>query len=88
MMCCIGLSMHNVWALFMKTEADVAEVFPYSLVWKHNPFSYRLYCLTWCISAIFSEYGQFSCNAHTICDAELKPLGTGLYPVVSIINHR
>ncbi|XP_050365624.1 histone-lysine N-methyltransferase ASHR1-like [Argentina anserina] len=30
---------------------------------------------------------QFACNAHTICDSELKPLGTGLYPVISIINH-
>ncbi|THU57230.1 hypothetical protein C4D60_Mb03t01330 [Musa balbisiana] len=28
-----------------------------------------------------------SCNAHTICDGELRPLGTGLYPVISIINH-
>ncbi|XP_060214207.1 histone-lysine N-methyltransferase ASHR1 isoform X2 [Lycium barbarum] len=33
------------------------------------------------------QHEKFSCNAHTICDAELKPLGTGLYPVVSIINH-
>ncbi|MCO5604257.1 hypothetical protein L7F22_058420 [Adiantum nelumboides] len=30
---------------------------------------------------------EFACNAHTICDAELKPLGVGLYPVISIINH-
>ncbi|CAM6120160.1 unnamed protein product [Calypogeia fissa] len=30
---------------------------------------------------------RFACNAHTICDEELRPLGTGLYPVVSIINH-
>ncbi|XP_043704590.1 histone-lysine N-methyltransferase ASHR1 isoform X4 [Telopea speciosissima] len=30
---------------------------------------------------------QLACNAHTICDSELRPLGTGLYPVVSIINH-
>ncbi|AQK63621.1 Histone-lysine N-methyltransferase ASHR1 [Zea mays] len=30
---------------------------------------------------------QFACNAHTICDPELRPLGTGLYPVISIINH-
>nr|ABR16570.1 unknown [Picea sitchensis] len=29
----------------------------------------------------------FSCNAHTICDSELRPMGTGLYPVISIINH-
>nr|XP_010926453.1 histone-lysine N-methyltransferase ASHR1 isoform X2 [Elaeis guineensis] len=30
---------------------------------------------------------QVACNAHTICDSELRPLGTGLYPVISIINH-
>ncbi|KAA3447525.1 histone-lysine N-methyltransferase ASHR1 [Gossypium australe] len=30
---------------------------------------------------------SFACNAHTICDPELRPLGTGLYPVISIINH-
>ncbi|KAJ0024550.1 hypothetical protein Pint_08233 [Pistacia integerrima] len=30
---------------------------------------------------------QLACNAHTICDSELRPLGTGLYPVISIINH-
>lgn len=30
---------------------------------------------------------QLACNAHTICDSELRPLGNGLFPVVSIINH-
>ncbi|XP_027148148.1 histone-lysine N-methyltransferase ASHR1-like isoform X2 [Coffea eugenioides] len=30
---------------------------------------------------------QLACNAHTICDAELRPLATGLYPVISLINH-
>lgn len=30
---------------------------------------------------------QLACNAHSICDSELRPLGTGLYPVISIINH-
>ncbi|KVH87869.1 SET domain-containing protein [Cynara cardunculus var. scolymus] len=30
---------------------------------------------------------KLACNAHTICDSELIPLGTGLYPVISIINH-
>ncbi|KAJ6398892.1 hypothetical protein OIU77_019619 [Salix suchowensis] len=32
-------------------------------------------------------YSLLACNAHTICDCELRPLGTGLYPIVSIINH-
>jgi len=36
----------------------------------------------------FSVWVQFACNAHTICDEEVRPLGTGLYPVISIINHR
>ncbi|KAG0600003.1 hypothetical protein M758_11G000200 [Ceratodon purpureus] len=30
---------------------------------------------------------RFACNAHTICDEEVRPLGTGFYPVISIINH-
>ncbi|OAE21597.1 hypothetical protein AXG93_939s1030 [Marchantia polymorpha subsp. ruderalis] len=30
---------------------------------------------------------RIACNAHTICDDEFRPVGTGLYPVVSIINH-
>lgn len=30
---------------------------------------------------------RFACNAHTICDEEVRPVGTGLYPVISIINH-
>ncbi|KAK1407725.1 hypothetical protein QVD17_39349 [Tagetes erecta] len=33
------------------------------------------------------EVDKLACNAHTICDSELIPLGTGLYPVISIINH-
>lgn len=37
---------------------------------------------------IVVERVQFACNAHTICDEEVRPLGTGLYPVISIINHR
>ncbi|XP_020588099.1 histone-lysine N-methyltransferase ASHR1 [Phalaenopsis equestris] len=36
---------------------------------------------------ITHNFSKLSCNAHTICDEELRPLGTGLYPVVSIINH-
>ncbi|WRX31508.1 SET domain - like 10 [Theobroma cacao] len=35
----------------------------------------------------FAERSKIACNAHTICDSELRPLGTGLYPVISIINH-
>ncbi|XP_041015984.1 histone-lysine N-methyltransferase ASHR1 isoform X2 [Juglans microcarpa x Juglans regia] len=36
---------------------------------------------------IAENFSKFACNAHTICDGELRPLGTGLYPVISIINH-
>uniref|UniRef100_A0A2N9F3I1 MYND-type domain-containing protein n=1 Tax=Fagus sylvatica TaxID=28930 RepID=A0A2N9F3I1_FAGSY len=39
------------------------------------------------IKEIAENFSKFACNAHTICDSELRPLGTGLYPVVSIINH-
>ncbi|KAI9106463.1 hypothetical protein K1719_021991 [Acacia pycnantha] len=39
------------------------------------------------IKEITEIFSKFACNAHTICDSELRPLGTGLYPVISIINH-
>ncbi|OMO50097.1 hypothetical protein COLO4_38233 [Corchorus olitorius] len=39
------------------------------------------------IKEIAENFSKFSCNAHSICDSELRPQGTGLYPVVSIINH-
>ncbi|GAQ83819.1 hypothetical protein KFL_001630160 [Klebsormidium nitens] len=31
--------------------------------------------------------GRFACNAHTICDEELKPVGMGLFVVNSLANH-
>ncbi|OEL14493.1 Histone-lysine N-methyltransferase ASHR1 [Dichanthelium oligosanthes] len=40
------------------------------------------------LKEIAHTFSKFACNAHTICDPELRPLGTGLYPVISIINHR
>ncbi|KAL6909510.1 hypothetical protein ACP4OV_001791 [Aristida adscensionis] len=39
------------------------------------------------LKEIAHNFSKFACNAHTICDPELRPLGTGLYPVISIINH-
>lgn len=30
---------------------------------------------------------RFACNAHTICDEELKPVGMGLFVVNSLANH-
>ncbi|XP_021285132.1 histone-lysine N-methyltransferase ASHR1-like isoform X2 [Herrania umbratica] len=39
------------------------------------------------IKEIVENFSKIACNAHTICDSELRPLGTGLYPVISIINH-
>ncbi|PIA27178.1 hypothetical protein AQUCO_08200002v1 [Aquilegia coerulea] len=39
------------------------------------------------IKEIARNFSKLACNAHTICDSDLRPLGTGLYPVVSIINH-
>ncbi|GJM96346.1 hypothetical protein PR202_ga13171 [Eleusine coracana subsp. coracana] len=40
------------------------------------------------LKEIAHTFSKFSCNAHTICDPELRPLGTGLFPIISIINHR
>nr|XP_010926450.1 histone-lysine N-methyltransferase ASHR1 isoform X1 [Elaeis guineensis] len=39
------------------------------------------------LKEIACNFSKVACNAHTICDSELRPLGTGLYPVISIINH-
>ncbi|XP_072972599.1 histone-lysine N-methyltransferase ASHR1 isoform X1 [Typha angustifolia] len=39
------------------------------------------------IKEVTHNFSKLACNAHTICDDELRPLGTGLYPVISIINH-
>ncbi|KAH9605634.1 hypothetical protein KSS87_003039 [Heliosperma pusillum] len=39
------------------------------------------------LKEIAKNFSKLACNAHSICDSELRPLGTGLYPVVSIINH-
>lgn len=39
------------------------------------------------VKEIAVNFSKLACNAHTISDAELRPLGTGLYPVISIINH-
>ncbi|CAH8262559.1 unnamed protein product [Arabidopsis lyrata] len=36
---------------------------------------------------IAENFSKFSCNAHSICDSELRPQGIGLFPLVSIINH-
>lgn len=30
---------------------------------------------------------RFACNNHSICDDELRPIGVGLYPRGSMVNH-
>ena len=30
---------------------------------------------------------RFSCNNHSICDEELRPIGAGLYPLGALLNH-
>ncbi|KAJ0976043.1 hypothetical protein J5N97_018008 [Dioscorea zingiberensis] len=39
------------------------------------------------VKEVAQIFSKIACNAHTICDSELRPLGTGLYPVISTINH-
>ncbi|XP_048494161.1 histone-lysine N-methyltransferase ASHR1 [Beta vulgaris subsp. vulgaris] len=39
------------------------------------------------LKEIAENFSKLACNAHSICDPELRPLGTGLYPVISVINH-
>ncbi|XP_071703585.1 histone-lysine N-methyltransferase ASHR1-like [Rutidosis leptorrhynchoides] len=36
---------------------------------------------------VTENFSKIAINAHTIYDIELQPLGTGLYPVLSIVNH-
>eukprot|EP00898_Chlorokybus_atmophyticus_P008090 jgi/Chlat1/8282/Chrsp78S07708 len=38
-------------------------------------------------SAVTTLICQVLCNAHTMCDDALEPYGTGMYPVVSLLNH-
>jgi len=35
----------------------------------------------------FELFGKISCNSFTICDAELQPLGVGIYQTPSLLNH-
>ncbi|KNA09525.1 hypothetical protein SOVF_152750 [Spinacia oleracea] len=39
------------------------------------------------LKEVTENFSKLACNAHSICDSELRPLGTGLYPVISVINH-
>ena len=31
--------------------------------------------------------GKISCNAHTVCDEELNPVGVAVYPAAAMVNH-
>ncbi|OMO50096.1 hypothetical protein COLO4_38232 [Corchorus olitorius] len=39
------------------------------------------------LSETIENFSKLSCNAHTITDSKMGPLGIGLYLVVSMINH-
>jgi hypothetical protein len=39
------------------------------------------------VSAATALLLALSCNAHAVCDAELRPLGRGVYPVAACANH-
>ncbi|XP_021737875.1 histone-lysine N-methyltransferase ASHR1-like isoform X1 [Chenopodium quinoa] len=39
------------------------------------------------LKEVAENFSKLACNVHSICDSELRPLGIGLYPVISIINH-
>lgn len=58
--------------------AQMANLVNLILQWPNSQIS---------IKEIAESFSKLACNAHTICDGELRPLGTGLYPVISIINH-
>lgn len=69
---------------------DISEVEEMQLVLYAQMASLVNIILQWStlnIKEIAQNFSKLACNAHTICDSELIPLGTGLYPVISIINH-
>ncbi|KAG8097900.1 hypothetical protein GUJ93_ZPchr0013g35266 [Zizania palustris] len=39
------------------------------------------------IEEIAHTFSKITCNAFSICDPQLKPLGTGVYLVISTLNH-
>lgn len=39
------------------------------------------------ISWFQSVFARINCNAFSVCDAELKPVGSAVFPSVSMINH-
>lgn len=39
------------------------------------------------LKGICMTLARVACNAHTICDDELKPVAAGVYPVASFTNH-
>ncbi|KAL5209790.1 hypothetical protein ABZP36_005413 [Zizania latifolia] len=39
------------------------------------------------LKEIAHTFSKIACNVFTICDPQLRPLGTGLYLVISTINH-
>ena len=39
------------------------------------------------ISWFQTVFARINCNAFSVCDAELKPVGSALFPTVSMINH-
>ncbi|XP_028395252.1 histone-lysine N-methyltransferase SMYD3-like [Dendronephthya gigantea] len=43
--------------------------------------------LEWSNERVFELFCKVNCNAFTICDGELKPIGLGLYQTAAFLNH-
>ncbi|XP_068642154.1 histone-lysine N-methyltransferase ASHR1 isoform X2 [Aristolochia californica] len=86
----IPMTDNNNYELVESLMAHMSEIGEQKLVLyaqMANLVSLILPSLELNLKEIAQNFSKLACNAHTICDSELRPMGTGLYPVISIINH-
>ncbi|CAK9167275.1 unnamed protein product [Ilex paraguariensis] len=81
--------------VYLRRKLQNAKIIPSTVTDNHNLVEALManlvnLILQWpeiSIKETAENFSKLACNAHTICDSELIPLGTGLFPVISIINH-
>ncbi|KAG9445810.1 hypothetical protein H6P81_011938 [Aristolochia fimbriata] len=86
----ISTTADNNFQLVESLMAHISEIGEQKLVLyaqMANLVSLVLPSLELNLKEVAHDFSKLACNAHTICDSELRPIGTGLYPVISIINH-
>ncbi|GER49219.1 N-lysine methyltransferase SMYD2 [Striga asiatica] len=88
----LGMNMNLPFTFDLITERNISEVDENQLILYAQMANLVNLILQWSdsdinIKQIAENFSKLACNAHTICDSELRPLGTGLFPVIAIINH-